>query len=374
VAADAFSGVVLLARNGGVLYERAAGLADRERNVPLAVDTKLQIASMTKLFTSIAIRQLEQAGRLSPDDTVGTFLPNYRNAVVRSKVTLEMLLKHRSGVGSFWNARYMAHATEIRSVKDYMELFQSDSLLFEPGTSEAYSNGGYVILGAIIEKVSGQSYHDYLRDHVFKPAGMNNTVPQDLRSDYANSAVGYTRQPGGAPQGDTRLAGAGSRPGYGQAQAGAPQGGTPPAQSGGAAPAGMRLRLVGPDGKELTPEQAREAMARRASAPRRPNTEFKAGMSSPAGDHFSTVEDLLKLANALTSRKLLDSTRTAALIGPRWSSGQDFRANGGGPGVNAEFSIFPSGDVIVVLSNYDPPAATDVAEFIRGLIAAKPSR
>ncbi len=134
---------------------------------------------------------------------------------------------------------------------------------------------------------------------------------------------------------------------------------------------GPRLRIIGADGRVLSEEEAREAMARRAAtgAMRRPNTDIQPGMSSPAGDHYSTVGDFLKLANALTSHRLLDSAHTAALLGARYSSGNDFRANGGGPGVNAEFSIYPSGDVMVVLSNYDPPAATAVAQYVRSLIA-----
>jgi D-alanyl-D-alanine carboxypeptidase len=301
IAADAFSGVVVHARNGEILYERAAGLADRERAAPMRIDTKLQIASATKLYTHIAILQLEQSGRLALTDTVGKFLPAYANAVVRSRVTIEQLLRHRSGVGSFWNAEFRARRDEIRSVNDYIALFQNDSLLFEPGTREMYSNGGYVILGAIIEQVTGMTYHDYVRERILWPAGMRSTLPRDTRVSYDTAAIGYTRQPGGA-------------------------------------------------------------------AARRPNTAFAAGLSGPAGDHYSTVGDFLRLAAAIASRQLLDSARTTALLGARYARGTDFRANGGGPGVNAEFSIFPTGDVVVVLSNYDPPAATEVAAFIRALI------
>jgi ketosteroid isomerase-like protein len=93
-------------------------------------------------------------------------------------------------------------------------------------------------------------------------------------------------------------------------------------------------------------------------------------MSSPAGNHYSTVGDFLKLADALLTHRLLDSARSSAVLGMRYASGTDFRANGGGPGVNAEFSIFPSGYAVVVLSNYDPPAATSVAEHVRSLQAA----
>jgi CubicO group peptidase (beta-lactamase class C family) len=357
VVADLFSGSVAVARDGRIVYQRAVGIANRESGAPMTIDTRMQIASTTKLFTQIAIRQLEQGGKLSLSDTVGKFLPNYPNAAVRSKVTIEQLLRHRSGVGSFWNERYMARRADVRSVNDYLELFQNDSLLFEPGTNEAYSNGGYVLLGAIIERVSGKSYHDYLREKVFGPAGMTTTLPYDRRVPLTNAAVGYTTQMLDGPMpGDRRLAGpVGPRPGN-----------APVVPTGGDAP---RLRIMGADGRQLSPEEAREAVARRAAGVRKSNTNIQPGMSGPAGDHYSTVGDFFKLAAAIKSHRLLDSAHTTALLGSRYSSGSDFRANGGGPGVNAEFSIYPSGDVIVVLSNYDPPSATAVAQYVRSLIA-----
>ena len=323
IATDSFSGVVLVARDGRIEYERAAGVADRERGEPMTMGSRMQIASATKLFTHIAIRQLEQAGKLALTDTIGKFLPSHPNSAVRSRVTIEQLLRHRSGVGSYWNERYMARRADVRTVNDYLELFQNDSLLFEPGAKEAYSNGGYVLLGAVIERLSGVSYHDYLRQHVFSPAGMSETVPYDRRSPVKHAAVGYTSQPVGGPMlGDRRLAGGGE------------------------------LRGVVRAGE------------------RRPNTSIQPGMSGPAGDHYSTAGDLLRLASALTSRRLLDAEHTDALLGARYASGGEFRANGGGPGVNAELSIYPSGDVMVVLSNYDPPSATVVATHIRALLTA----
>jgi CubicO group peptidase (beta-lactamase class C family) len=332
IEADAFSGVVLIANRGAPVYQRAAGLADREAGRPIALDTRLELASVTKLFTRIAVLQLAQAGKLSLEDTVGKFLPSYPNPVVRRKVTVDQLLRHRSGVGSFWNDRYMTRPGDVRSVDDYVELFQNDALLFEPGTSETYSNGGYVLLGAIIERVSGQSYHDYLQDHVFRPAGMTRTVPYDRRVPTEDAAIGYTRQPLGGPMpGDRRLAGpAGPRPG------------SSPAPSGEST--GPRLRIMGADGRELSQEEAQAARARRAAsgAPRRPNAEIQPGRSGPAGGHYSTAGDFLKLATAIAEHRLLDSARTVALYGARYARGEDFRANGGGPGVNAEFSIFPS--------------------------------
>jgi hypothetical protein len=126
---------------------------------------------------------------------------------------------------------------------------------------------------------------------------------------------------------------------------------------------------MGPDGRQLSPEEAREAMARRGAAgPRRPNTEIQPGRSGPAGGHLTTVGDLFRLGRALSERSLLDSAHTTILLGSRFARGDDLRANGGGPGVNAEFSLYPSGYLMVVLSNYDPPSGTEVAEYIRGLI------
>jgi ketosteroid isomerase-like protein len=126
----------------------------------------------------------------------------------------------------------------------------------------------------------------------------------------------------------------------------------------------------------MTQEEAREARAARAGAPRRPNAGMMGGMASPAGDYYTTASDLLKLAAALTSHRLLDSVHTTAFFGARYASGSDYRANGGGPGVNAEFSIYPTGDVVAVLSNYDPPSATAVAQYIRALlnVAPKPAQ
>jgi CubicO group peptidase (beta-lactamase class C family) len=325
IAADAFSGVVLIASKGTTVYQRAAGVADREAGTPITLTTRLELASVTKLFTRIAILQLAQAGQVSLADTVGKFLPQYPNPVVRRKVTVDQLLRHRSGVGSFWNERFMARRAEVRSVGDYLELFQDDSLLFEPGTSEAYSNGGYVLLGAIIERASGMSYHDYLEDRIFRPAGMTRTVPYDRRAKPKDAAIGYTTQPLAGPMtGDRRLPG-------------------PPGPRAGA------TSLAG-------------------GTARRPNIAIQPGRSGPAGGHYSTAGDFLKLASALAEHRLLDSTHTTALYGARYARGDDFRANGGGPGVNAELSIFPSGQVMVVLSNYDPPAATEVALYIRSLL------
>ena len=379
VAENSFSGVVAVALNGKMTYQRAAGLANRAQGIPLTLDTKLQIASITKIFTQVAILQLEQAGKLSLADTVGKFLPGYPNSTVRSRVTVDQLLHHRSGVGSFWNAEFMARHASIHTVSDYMALFDRDSLLFQPGTGEEYSNGGYVLLGAIIERVSGQSYHDYVRTHIFEPAGMTGTTPYDNRRAVANGAVGYTSQSLDGPgPGDSRHAGLGPRPGYASPSASGPviiQHASAGNSDSAAPPAGLRLRIVGPDGHELSPDEARKTVAEHApeSSARHANTATEAGTSGPAGDDYSTAADFIKFGHALVSRQLLDSARTSTVLGTRYNDGGEFRVGGGGPGVNAEFSIFPSGYVVAVLSNYDPPAATTIAQFIRALLGTTPA-
>jgi hypothetical protein len=131
--------------------------------------------------------------------------------------------------------------------------------------------------------------------------------------------------------------------------------------------------LIGPDGKQLSAEQARDALAHMGAlgGVRHANTDIQPGLNSPAGDEYSTVGDFLKLAAALRAHRLLDEVNTRALLGSQYASGRAYHVAGGGPGVNAEFSLFPNGDVIVVLSNYDPPSATAMATRAAALLEAR---
>src|SRR5581483_8390858 len=172
---DRFSGVVLLAKGGKPFYVKAYGLADKEKNLPINPQTKFNLGSMNKMFTAVAIAQLAEQGKLSFDDTVGKFLPDYPNKDVVNKVTIHHLLTHTSGLGSFWNAKFDEKKGSIRTVADYLSLFVDDPLRFEPGARFEYSNAGFIVLGGIIEKVSGQSCYDYVRERIYKPAGMTNT-------------------------------------------------------------------------------------------------------------------------------------------------------------------------------------------------------
>lgn len=161
VAEDRFSRAVLLSRNGRTLFERAYGLADRSRNVPNNVDTKFNMASVTKVFTAVAILQLAEQGKLSLDATLSQALPDYPNAAARN-ITIHQLLEHKSGLGDFFGEKYTSNPSRYQTLRDYVPLFADKPLLFSPGTKVAYSNAGFIVLGLVIEHLSGISYYDYV--------------------------------------------------------------------------------------------------------------------------------------------------------------------------------------------------------------------
>lgn len=170
--ADEFSGVVLLAKDNHVLFERAYGFADRATRTPNKVDTQFYLASVTKVFTAVAILKLAQAGKFSLDDKLVQVLPTYLNHQVANKVTLRQLLTHTSGLGNYFGKFAQANFRLYPTPESFLPLFAGDPLEFEPGTKSSYSNAGYLILGLIIARVSGRSYEDFVQEQVFKPAGM----------------------------------------------------------------------------------------------------------------------------------------------------------------------------------------------------------
>jgi CubicO group peptidase (beta-lactamase class C family) len=198
--ADEFSGVVLIAKNFQVLFQQAYGFADREKKIPNQKDTKFNLGSINKNFTRAAILQLKKQGKLSLPDPIQKFLPDYPNRQAAEKVTIQQLLDMTSGIGDFFGPRYEATPKEnIRSLQDYLPLFADQPLEFEPGTNNRYSNGGYIVLGAIIEKASGLDYYTYVRENIFKPTGMLATDSYERDKAVPNLALGYTRRgrPGG---------------------------------------------------------------------------------------------------------------------------------------------------------------------------------
>jgi len=192
-ASDDFSGVIQIAHGGKPIFLEAYGLADRAAKIPNRTDTKFNIGSINKTFTGIAVRRLAAEGKINFDDPIKKYLPDYPNADAASKVTVRHLLNMTSGIGDFFGERYDAAPKEkILSLMDYLPLFADKPLEFEPGTRNLYSNGGFIVLGLIVEKASGTDYYSYVREHVFKPAGMAETESWPKAAVVANRALGYT--------------------------------------------------------------------------------------------------------------------------------------------------------------------------------------
>jgi D-alanyl-D-alanine carboxypeptidase len=216
--ADEFSGVVLIAKNFQVLFLEAYGWADRDKKILNQKNTKFNLGSINKNFTRAAVLQLEKRGKLSLQDTIGKFLPDYPNRQAAQKVTIKHLLDMTSGVGDFFGPRYDATPKEkIRSIQDYLPLFADRPLEFEPGTKNRYSNGGYIVLGAIIEKASGRDYYTYVRENIFKPCRMLDTDSYEKDKAVPNLALGYTRR--GRREGE-RVLNRGTLPGRGSSAGG----------------------------------------------------------------------------------------------------------------------------------------------------------
>jgi len=200
-AADRFSGTALVALRGEVIFSAAHGLASRRFNAPNRLETRFDLGSINKAFTKIAIGQLRAAGTLSLTDHIADHLPDYPNADVAAQITIQQLLDHTSGLGDIFNDRFQRSSrAQYRAPRDYFPVFADEPLLFAPGSGRQYSNAGYIVLGAIIEVVSGMPYDEYVRQHIFAPAGMTRSgfFPRDVPEP--DVAEGYTRWIGGGPE------------------------------------------------------------------------------------------------------------------------------------------------------------------------------
>ncbi len=192
-ARDLFSGTVVVATGDAVLFEHACGEASKRFHAPVDMDTKFNLGSMNKMFTSVAVMQLVEKGLLSVDDAIGKHLDDtWLTAEIRDVVTVHHLLTHTSGLGSYFSEEWDAQSRKLyREVDDYKPLFAADSLSFEPGTDWSYSNTGMFMLGAVIEAVTGENYFDYIRENIYAPAGMANTDCYDMDCPVENLAIGY---------------------------------------------------------------------------------------------------------------------------------------------------------------------------------------
>jgi CubicO group peptidase (beta-lactamase class C family) len=185
-----FNGVVLFARDEEVLFHQAYGLANRRSSARNESSTSFNLASASKMFTAVALAKLEEKGRLSFDDMIGKYLgSDWVSPEVGRRVRIRHLLNHTSGLGMYWD-KWDQHADQIRTIDDY-RLIVSDNLAFEPGTRHEYSNTGYILLGAIIEEVSGETYYDFVQRTIFEPCGMASTGFYENHKTREGLAVGY---------------------------------------------------------------------------------------------------------------------------------------------------------------------------------------
>ena len=309
VAADEFSGAVLVARGGEVLLEDAWGMADREAGTPNTPETQFRIGSMNKMFTSVATLQLVEDGELALDEPIATYLPDYPNEDLASKVTIRHLLSHTGGTGDFFGPEFDEHRLELRTHSDYVDLLGERGVMFAPGSRWEYSNYGFILLGAVIEAVTGESYYDYVAEHVYEPAGMTSTDSLPEAEDVPDRAVAYGRPFG--PDGD-----------WEPVTDTLPYRGT--AAGGGYSTVGDLLRFA-------------EAL----QAGTLLSAELFAEATSPQGEEFYGF-----------------GFDVGTDPSTRWGHG------GGAPGMNGDLRVFPElGYVVVVLANLDPPAAQVLADF-----------
>ena len=192
---DLFSGVVLVAREGKPIFKKACGMADRERSISNQVNTRFCVGSMNKMFTAVAIAQLVEQGKLSYDDLIGKYLgAEWTLSEVGEKVKISHLLSHTSGIAEFLTDEFFISSAEIyRTLEDYKPIVKEKSLTFKPGTRWEYCNTGFILLGAIIEKVTGKDYWDYIKEHIYDPADMDNTIGFDRNKTLPNLAMGYEK-------------------------------------------------------------------------------------------------------------------------------------------------------------------------------------
>jgi CubicO group peptidase (beta-lactamase class C family) len=197
VSAGTFMGTVLVARDGHVVLDKAYGMANLELDVPNTPDTKFRLGSITKQFTAAAILLLEERGQLKVDDRVKTYLPDAPMAWDR--ITIYNLLTHSAGIPNFTAMPdYNTIKLSSRSASASVAAFRDRQLDFGPGEEMRYSNSGYLVLGDIIEKVSGQTYEKFVADNIFAPLGMNDSgydsntaIIKRRASGYVKTATGY---------------------------------------------------------------------------------------------------------------------------------------------------------------------------------------
>lgn len=320
---DEFSGVVLVAKNSIPLFNRAYGLANKSYNIQNQLDTKFNIASLGKMFTGVAVTQLIQKGELLPNDHLNKYVNDeWLKSENSIKIQIQHLLTHTSGLGDYFKSLYSQLSPMVfRELEDYKSLVVNQELTFEPGERWSYSNTGMLLLGVVIEHISGDSYYDYVRNHIFIPANMTNSDFFEKDRPVLNRATGYIKE------------------------------------------------------------------VKDSSVQWQNNRFTRVMKGGPSGGSYSTVEDLLKFDIALRNNRLLNSKYTQMILSakPELNSpfyGYGFFINespagriashgGDGSGISCQYKMYLDiGYTVIILSNYNVPAANIVDEVIHQMLVS----
>ena len=189
---DGTAGTAIVVKNGEIIYKGASGMANLELGIEAKPEHIFRLGSITKQFTSVAILQLKEDGKLNLEDNFTKYLPDY--PLGDRKVTVAQLLNHTSGIASYTDIPgFMQNRTRnFMAVDSLINYFQKFPFDFEPGEAWNYNNSAYILLGAIIEKISGMSYAEYLEKEIFDKIGLENTYYDDSRKIIKNRIPGYS--------------------------------------------------------------------------------------------------------------------------------------------------------------------------------------
>ncbi|MCB0475104.1 MAG: serine hydrolase [Flavobacteriaceae bacterium] len=191
-----FSGVVVVAKEGEPIYNKAFGQADIEAHIPVNTETRFDIGSMNKAFTKAIVLNLIYEGKLNLNDNLGKYLIDFPE-IAAKKVTIEQLINHTSGFGDYHTPEYERLTASEKTIENILKIARSQDLLFTRGTNNSYSNIGYVLLGAIIQKVEKKPYNTVVKNRILTPLRLNNTF-LDNKYRVSNRAVGYNNSVMGA--------------------------------------------------------------------------------------------------------------------------------------------------------------------------------
>lgn len=335
-----FAGTVLIAKGDKVLFAHAYGLASREYGVSNTIDTKFNLASAGKMFTSVAVGKLVEEGKIAFSDPVSKYLDSsWLAPAVAAKVTVANLLDHTSGLPDYFGPAFFDRSrTLFANLDNYKTLTAHLQPTFPPGSRFSYSSTNFILLGAIIEKVAGEGYWQFVRQAVFDPAGMTQSGALDLEEVNHDYAQGYAKLPP-----------------------------PPPPPRGFAQPQDFR-------GTALAMAAAERSVTEHGFQWRN-NIFMHVVKGEPSGGAYSTAPDLLRFANALASGRLISLSTLSLMTAPKPNvSGYaygfqlmdgGFGHTGGFPGVSTVVIIYPDGYRLIVLSNVDAGSAIADAELIK---------